>query len=135
MFHGETHYVDWAIFNSYVKLPEDKTYCKSMYSRIVRLNRSLYFPFEELYQSTCLTAGYSKHGRLNTKPWSPLNIFETSLAPKVEDQTLAKDVYMCMMYTQGLLENTSRIRNYFPLLIRRTYFKVPCDPPHVHIST
>ena len=24
MFNGTTHYFDWAIFHSYVKLPEDK---------------------------------------------------------------------------------------------------------------
>ena len=24
IFHGKTHYFDWAIFNSYVKLPEGK---------------------------------------------------------------------------------------------------------------
>ena len=27
MFSGKTHYFDWAIFNSYVKLPEGKIEC------------------------------------------------------------------------------------------------------------
>ena len=36
IFHGNTHYFDWAIFNSYVKLPEGIVVC-NLYMDIYRV--------------------------------------------------------------------------------------------------